>query len=252
MDVWLTVATVLAAGGTGAALGMRWSSRRRMTPPAEPTEPGAAAPPTIPAALYERARAESVAALRAEATARLADLAARTQALVPAAHPPALAAQLRALDACEAAAWVLRDADDLPDLAGVLVLVRHGVRALDVAADRAGRALPADEVGADDRFRVAVCLLNPLHGTAVGPLHWAIRGRTRLSVPACHACLVAASERTMADVLTQRVADGAYLAYYEIPAERSVWSATGFGAFGGDLVARVLDARPGGRRAGGG
>ncbi|MFF7246501.1 hypothetical protein ACFZBU_21635 [Embleya sp. NPDC008237] len=211
---------------------------------------------TIPTALYERARAESVTALRAEAGARLADLAARTQALVPATHPPALAAQLRALDACEAAAWVWRDADDLPDLAGVLVLVRHGVRALEVAAHRAERALSEDareeEDADDDPFRVSVCLLNPLHGTVIGRLQWAIRGRTRLSVPACHACMLAASERTMADVLTQRVADGAYLAYYEVPADRSVWSATGFGAFGGDLVEHVRSALPGGRRAGGG
>ncbi|MFI6981738.1 hypothetical protein ACIBSV_24505 [Embleya sp. NPDC050154] len=51
------------------------------------------------------------------------------------------------------------------------------------------------------------------------------------------------------DILTARVADGAYLPYYEVPAERSVWSATGFGAFGGDLVEQVRRALPGGRRA---
>ncbi|MGW1667252.1 hypothetical protein ACWCQO_40035, partial [Streptomyces microflavus] len=216
MDAWLMVATALAAGGTGAAVGMRWSSRRRATSPGGAALPGGAAMGTIATALYERARAESVAALRIEADARLADLAKRTQALVPATHPASLAAQIRALDACEAAAWVLRDADDLPDLAGVLVLVRHAVRALDVAAHRAGRALSGDTHGEDaddDPFRVSVCVLNPLHGIAFGRLQWAIRGRTRLSVPACHACLIAASERTMADVLTQRVADGAYLAY---------------------------------------
>jgi hypothetical protein len=105
---------------------------------------------TIPTALYERARAESVAALRAQAGARLAELAAQTQALVPATHPAALAAQLRALDACEAAAWVLHDADDLPDLAGVLVLVRHGVRALEVAAYRAEQALSGDAYEKED------------------------------------------------------------------------------------------------------
>ncbi|MFJ8738860.1 hypothetical protein ACIRL2_05755 [Embleya sp. NPDC127516] len=75
-----------------------------------------------------------------------------------------------------------------------------------------------------------------------------MRGLTA-PVPACWACPVAGSERMVPDILTARVADGAYLPYYEVPAERSVWSATGFGAFGGDLVEQVRRALPGGRRA---
>lgn len=141
---------------------------------------------------------------------------------------------------------MVREADDLPDLAGVLVLVWHGVRALEVAADRTERPDPDDAIGSDDRFRVSVCLFNPLHGAAYQRLTWAMRGRTWLSVPACIACLTAASERTMPDVLTRQVADGAYLPYYEIPAHESVWSATGYGSFTADLVERVQEAMPGG------
>ncbi|MEU0933368.1 MULTISPECIES: hypothetical protein [unclassified Embleya] len=249
MDLWFLLATAVAAGGTGAALGMRWSNRRRGArsprPPSRITASGEPAVFSVPPELLERARAELLAWLRADVSERLAELTRRTQALVPAGRPAALAAQLRALDAGEAASWVLRDADDLPDLAGAWLLVWHGVRALEVAAEQHDAT---DEVGPDRRFEVSVCLFNPLHGAAHATMRWAMRGLAA-PVPACWACLIAGSERTMPDILTARVADGAYLPYYEIPAEQSVWSATGYGAFGGDLVEQVRSALPGGRRA---
>ncbi len=143
---------------------------------------------------------------------------------------------------------MLRNAEDLPDLAGAWVLVWHGVRALEAAAEPDGSAGSDDGVDAHHRFDVSVCLFNPLHGAAHATMRRAMRGLAA-PVPACWTCLIAGSERTMPDILTQRVADGAYLPYYEIPATRSVWSATGFGAFGGDLVEQVRNSLPGGRRA---
>ncbi|MGW1990744.1 hypothetical protein [Embleya sp. NPDC001921] len=251
MDHWFLIATALAAGGTGAALGVRWSDRRRGARSSHPpSRTAASAEPavfSVPPEVLERARSASIAWLREDVIERLAELTRCTQALVPAERPAALAAQLRALDAGEAASWVLRDADDLPDLAGAWLLVWHGVRALEVAA----AADSAAEGGPDHRFEVSVCLFNPLHGAAHATMRWAMRGLAA-PVPACGACLVAGSEHTMPDILTARVADGAYLPYYEVPAERSVWSATGFGAFGGDLVEQVRRALPGGRRAIGG
>jgi hypothetical protein len=122
----------------------------------------------------------------------------------------------RALDAYQAAAMTLDAATSLADLAGVLVLVNLG---------RGGPPL---------------CFFNPLHGPSARPVTWRLIGtREQLHVPACTACLHAVSRHRPPEVLPD-MAGKKRVPYLEVDPERSVWAATGFGAFCDDLVDRIL------------
>ncbi len=122
-----------------------------------------------------------------------------------------------ALDAYSAAGKALDAALTLPDLAGVLVLVDMGHDAL-VSA------------------RTPLCFFNPLHGDAPVAVRWrAVGGRERVTVRSCAACARAVRARKTPDVLRDGVTP-----YYEVDPARSVWAATGYGQFRGDLVQRVL------------
>ncbi|MEU3018662.1 hypothetical protein ABZ635_14845 [Nocardiopsis sp. NPDC007018] len=136
-----------------------------------------------------------------------------------------------ALDARSAAAKVhdhmLATAPTLPDAAGVLVL-------LDMAEDAIVRSR--------SRSRPARvhCYANPLHGTVTRETDWREFGGTRtVRVPLCAACAKAVRGRGRPRVLPDRH-QGSEVPYYEVPAEASVWAATGYGALRDDLVDRVL------------
>ncbi|MDA2807132.1 hypothetical protein [Nocardiopsis suaedae] len=140
-------------------------------------------------------------------------------------------AMATALDAHAAARSVLDSAPEgdagLADLAGVLVL-------LDKAEDAMARA------GAGGRGRERRhCYANPLHGTATADTDWRAMGADRtVRVPLCKACAKSVRTRMRPDPLLVEH-EGRTVPYYDVPAEESVWAATGFGTLTGDLVARV-------------
>ncbi|WP_369358196.1 hypothetical protein [Streptomyces sp. cg2] len=130
----------------------------------------------------------------------------------------------RALDAYAAAGTVLDRARGIPDLAGVFALVAEGRAALSPAPG----TLP-------------LCFFHPLHGPAGRRIPWRPLGRReQLRVAACDACLRAVRTRRAPEVLTDRL-EGRPVPYFEVPAERSLWAATGYGSLlaGDSLAARV-------------
>ncbi|MFJ5674463.1 hypothetical protein [Streptomyces sp. NPDC093097] len=130
----------------------------------------------------------------------------------------------RALDAYAAAGTVLDRARGIPDLAGVFALVAEGRAALSPAP----AALP-------------LCFFHPLHGPAARRIPWRPLGRReQLRVAACDTCLRAVRARRAPEVLTDRL-DGHPVPYFEVPAEQSLWAATGYGSLlaGDSLTTRV-------------
>lgn len=89
------------------------------------------------------------------------------------------------------------------------------------------------------------CYANPLHGNGTRSVQWREFGGSRtVEVPLCTACARAVNKRGRPSVLPAEH-DGRTVPYYEVPAEESVWAATGFGALTDDLVNRILSGRPG-------
>ncbi|GFE14928.1 hypothetical protein Sgleb_29750 [Streptomyces glebosus] len=192
----LAVGPVLLLAAVGLLLRRRSRLRDLSTPFALPRSVFAAAREADEAGLRDRA-AEEVVRLGEEA---------RTAQGAPAAVE-------RALDAYAAAGTVLDRARGVPDLAGVFVLVAEGRAALSGAAE----ALP-------------LCFFHPLHGPAVRRIPWRPLGRReQLRVAACETCLRAIRTRRAPEVLTDRQ-DGRPVPYFEVPAEDSLWAATGYGS----------------------
>ncbi|MDA8370061.1 MAG: hypothetical protein M0026_09330 [Nocardiopsaceae bacterium] len=139
----------------------------------------------------------------------------------------------RALDAHHAAGKVLDAADDIADLAGAQVL-------LHMSED----ALRSAEARSEDREQVPEprrhCYFNPLHSTTTQAITWRALGSPRkIKVPACDEC-AAAVRRHRAPTALPTTYGGRRLAYYEVPAQESLWAATGYGGIRDDLVERVL------------
>ncbi|MGW6531007.1 hypothetical protein [Streptomyces venezuelae] len=186
----------------------------------------AAAPFTLPRAVFAAARAADEAELRRRAEAEVLALGEAARAADAGATP----GLQRALDAYAAAGTVLDSAHGLPDLAGVLALVTEGRDALDGTPD----PLP-------------LCFFNPLHGRAARTIPWRPLGhRDQLHVSACPACARAISERRAPEVLTDTPAtDGRPVPYFEVDAESSVWAATGYGSLLGDAAGDGIAVRVG-------
>ncbi len=131
----------------------------------------------------------------------------------------------RALDAYAAAGTVLDGARGLPDLAGALALATEGRDAL------SGTPSPLPR-----------CFFNPLHGRAAHHTNWRRLGRregTRVAV--CPTCATAVHTHRAPQSLTDVSEDGRTIPYFEVPAERSVWAATGYGSLPGDgMAGRVV------------
>ncbi|MFE1174742.1 hypothetical protein [Streptomyces sp. NPDC058773] len=205
----LVVGPVLLLAAVGLLLRRRSRLRDLSTPFALPRSVFAAARHSDEAGVRDRA---------AEEVVRLGEEARGAQG-----EPAAVE---RALDAYAAAGTVLDRARGVPDLAGVFALVAEGRAALSGAA----AALPP-------------CFFHPLHGPAVRRIPWRPLGRReQLRVAACETCLRAIRTRRAPEVLTDR-RDGHPVPYFEVPAEDSLWAATGYGSLlhGPDdsLAARV-------------
>ncbi|MET9535834.1 hypothetical protein ABZY02_35670 [Streptomyces sp. NPDC006649] len=199
---WLVITSAgVAALGIAGCLLVFVRRRRR----------GQVSPFAFPQAVFAAAATADERALRRHADAEVIALGEAVQAA-----PDSLPGLPRALDAYGAAGKVLDAAHGLPDLAGVLALVTDGRDAL---ADGTPAPLP-------------LCFFNPLHGRAARRIDWRPLGRRdRLDVAACDACAQAVRTRRAPEVLTAPESKGGRsVPYFEIPAERSVWAATGYGS----------------------
>ncbi|AJC56544.1 hypothetical protein [Streptomyces sp. 769] len=205
--VTLAVGPVLVLAAAWLLLRRRSRLRDFGTPFAMPRSVFAAAHRADEDGLRERA-GEEVVRLGEEARAATGD-------------PTAIE---RALDAYAAAGTVLDRARGVPDLAGVFALVAEGRAALSPA--------PAT---------LPLCFFHPLHGPATRRIPWRPLGRReQLRVAACDACLRAVRTRRAPEVLTDCL-DDRPVPYFEVPAEKSLWAATGYGSLlsGASLAARV-------------
>ncbi|MFF3735385.1 hypothetical protein ACFYXM_35245 [Streptomyces sp. NPDC002476] len=163
---------------------------------------------TFPDAVFAAEEAADEAGLRRRAVAELLALGEAVEHADGAATP----GLSRALDAYDAAGRVLDAARGLPDLAGVLALVAEGRSALDPAP-----GLP-------------LCFFDPRHGTAVRRTTWRPLGRReRADVAVCEDCGQDLRTRRAPQVLAVRD-QGRTVPYFEVPAERSLWAATGYGS----------------------
>ncbi|GAA1909075.1 hypothetical protein GCM10009716_18780 [Streptomyces sodiiphilus] len=193
---------VLAAGGLGLPAARR---RRSGVPYGTPRSVHAAARRAAEDELRERARQEVVGLGE-----RLSSLEEDGRTDADALH--------RALDAYAAAGSVLDRARSEADLAGVLALVTEGGNAL--LGKGAAAALP-------------LCFFHPLHGRAERRARWRPLGRRQsLRIAVCATCAAAVRAHRPPEVLMDRH-DGRDVPYFEVPAERSVWAATGYGSLGG-------------------
>ncbi|AKH83849.1 hypothetical protein AA958_18385 [Streptomyces sp. CNQ-509] len=208
-----TVALIAAAAVALAGLAGLLLVRRRRTARGP-------APFTFPRAVFAAAAAADEADLRRRAEAEVITLGEAAQVRPHDADPAGLQ---HALDAYAAAGTVLDGARGRPDLAGVLALVLEGRDALQ-----------------GSRTALPLCFFNPLHGRGARRVKWRPLGRRdHLRVSACAACTAAVQARRAPEVLTDRM-DGRDVPYFEVPAERSLWAATGYGSLVSDpLAARV-------------
>ncbi|MFC8345917.1 hypothetical protein [Streptomyces sp. NPDC057280] len=207
--ITLTLLTLLTPG---AALLLVRKRRRTTGPPPSPF--------AYPQTVFAAAGAADESALRRRAEAEVI-------ALGEAAARPETPSPQRALDAYTAAGTVLDSARGLPDLAGVLALVTEGRDALTATS-------PAP---------LPLCFFNPLHGRATHRTTWRPLGRqNRAQVATCPTCTEALHHHRAPEVLTDTTPDGRQVPYFELPAESSVWAATGYGSLvrdGDSLTERV-------------
>ncbi|MFI6371588.1 hypothetical protein [Streptomyces sp. NPDC050546] len=173
--------------------------------------------PAVPQLVFATARAADEAELRRRAEAEVLALGEATRA----ADVSTTRGLQHALDAYAAAGTVLDEARGLPDLAGVLALVQEG----------------RDALAGDDDTALPRCFFNPLHGRAALRTGWRPLGRRdRLDVAVCQECADALRDRRAPEVLTDTDEDGRTVPYFELPAERSAWAATGYGSLTATLA----------------
>ncbi|WP_028649335.1 hypothetical protein [Nocardiopsis sp. CNT312] len=80
---------------------------------------------------------------------------------------------------------------------------------------------------------------NPLHGTDTRQVQWRESGGDRsVRVPLWRERAAAARKRARPTVPTDEHV-GRGVPYYEVPARKSVWAATGYGTPAGGLVRRI-------------
>ncbi|WP_414170373.1 hypothetical protein ACMATS_35925 [Streptoverticillium reticulum] len=196
---WLPITAAIAVPALCALWLVRRRARRRQ-----------ASPFTFPQAVFAAHRAADEDALRHRAEQEVLALGEAVQAR-DADTAPGLP---QALDAYAAAGTVLDGARGLPDLAGVLALTALGRDAL--------RGNP---------IALPLCFFHPVHGRAERRITWRPLGRRdQLDVAACRNCAQAVRARRAPEVLTDCTPDGRRVPYFELPADASVWAATGYGS----------------------
>ena len=202
---------------------------------------------SLPPQVFEAARAAAIHELKVSARDALVEFGELLDAddLVPSdGTRPEQEALQEALDAYDAAGRVLDAAAGAADLAGVLVLVDLGRDALDRGHAAAN--------GSPRTARRPVCFFNPLHGRAATTASWQVLVHDKVTVPSCATCAKDVRNLRQPDALrdipiTADGGPGGHRAvseppYYERDRQRSVWAATGYGAFGSNLVQSVLES----------
>ncbi|GAA1458481.1 hypothetical protein NE857_19360 [Nocardiopsis exhalans] len=127
-----------------------------------------------------------------------------------------------ALEAYEAAAKVMDSVDDMSDLVGVKVLLDQCEAALD------GKASPGH------------CFFDPRHVEGTAHVRWrAPASFASVRLLACRTCRRAIREHRNPEAVTDSSGPRP-MPYFAVPAERSVWAATGYGTLAPDLAARIL------------
>ena len=233
----------LLAGALGWSL---WRRRRA---------PGRRA--SLPPHVYAAAREADEDAVRRQAQDEVLRLGEELRAHQSTADDDTDQAPLRlALDAYDAARRVLDDGRELPDLVGVLALVVEGRDALadddrkrkqNKPGPKAAQRPGTPNKGTRNRTSrgkdqpparpLPLCFFHPLHGRATLRVYWRALGhREALDVATCKACANAVKHRRVPEVLTDRYA-GQSVPYYDVPAEHSLWTATGYGSFGDEPLA---------------
>lgn len=185
-----------------------------------------------PKQVFQHARAANQSELRERAEREMVALGGELPPIVPTEDPEMVGELTAALDAYAAAGAVLDEARTIPDVVGALVLVRLGRDAMERArALRDAREVPT---------ATPLCFFNPLHGDAARWLSWRLLQQDdEVQVLLCERCAGDVRAWHPPEVLTDEV-DGSQVPYFEVPAAQSLWSATGYNVFGGDLVERVL------------
>lgn len=237
---------LLLAGALG------WSVWRRRRAPGRRA--------SLPPHVYAAAREADEDAVRRQAQDEVLRFGEELRAHESTADEQTDPAPLRlALDAYDAARRVLDDSRELPDLVGVLALVVEGRDAL-ADDDRKRKQTKPGPKGTQDRAPqskgtqdraprvkdqpptrpLPLCFFHPLHGRATIRVHWRALGhREALDVATCKPCAHAVKHRRVPEVLTDRYS-GQSVPYYDVPAEHSLWTATGYGSFGDEpLASRV-------------
>ncbi|MGW9380607.1 hypothetical protein ACWHAO_21725 [Streptomyces albidoflavus] len=225
---WFVPLPLLMGAVVGAAYVRRRPGKRRAEPQTVFATAGDAA--------FVRTRAQST-----QLQPELGLLIAQTPVALPGATP----GMERALDAYAAAGTVLDGARDVADLAGVVALVEEGTApiraAMNAARPRRRRLLSRRPVPAPPHTPLTR-FFNPLHGLATtGDAVWRMLGRRgRLTVAVCAECAADLAARRTPEPLTVRH-EGRLLAYYEVPAEQSLWAATGYGSLTGGPLAPLVN-----------
>lgn len=216
----------------GAAIGAVYARRRPGKRQAEPHTVFA----TAEEAAFLRMRAQA-----AELLPELGLLIAQAPVALPGGTP----GMERALDAYAAAGTVLDGARDVADLAGVVALVEEGtapIRAAMTAARPRRRRLFSRRPVPAQPHTPLTCFFNPSHGRATaGDMGWRMLGRReRLTVAVCAGCAADLAARRTPEPLTVRH-EGRLVPYYEVPPERSLWAATGYGSLTGGSLAPLVN-----------
>ena len=185
--------------------------------------------------VYAAAREEDETAVRRRAQEEVLRLGERLRQHQATADEHTDQTPLRlALDAYASAGTVLDHATGLPDLAGVLALTTEGRDALE--AD--GRARQPSTASDEQAVGVLpLCFFDPFHGRGERRVDWRTAGsRDVLSVVLCADCDLLVQQRKPPRMLVDRY-DGRSVPYTDVPAEHSLWSATGYGSFGDEPLA---------------
>ncbi|WP_327392735.1 hypothetical protein OG533_23015 [Streptomyces sp. NBC_01186] len=195
---------------------------------------------TSPSSVFATAREADERDLRARAQREVLAFGEELSAHQSGEAPDAAALQL-ALDAYTAAGTVLDGAQGTPDLAGALALVHEGRGALARASEAASRPGTGRRPRKKPKSALPLCFFNPLHGPASGRIRWRPLGRREaLHIAACDTCSSAVSGHRAPEALTD-THEGRTVPYFEVPAERSLWAATGYGSLGEvPLTERVI------------
>lgn len=209
------------------------------------------APISSPSLVLAAARSSDERALRRRAQEQLVAFGEELSGFEAGGSPGAdSAGELQhALDAYAAAGTVLDSARGLTDLAGVLALVTEGKESLRAVREPAARpprkALTFRKQSKQRRQQprptLPVCFFHPLHGRADRRIRWRPLGRREvLRIAACRDCANAVHEHRAPEVLKDRHG-GREVPYFEVPADESLWAATGYGSLGEEtLTERVI------------